>query len=62
MLIHPVGGILGLYSAMTGESLPGIMEAVAEGNAMGRGPVVVEFKQNGINLIRRKALGIGCAV
>ena len=51
------GGILNLYSTLTGECLPGTTEAVAEGNALGRGPVVVEFQQSGIDLIKKQALG-----
>ena len=58
MVTWNAGGIIGLYSALTGERLPGSLEAIAEGNALGRGPVVVEFTQNGMDLIRRKALGI----
>lgn len=48
------GGISGLFHALTGEHLPGgRLEAMAEGNALGKGPVVFEVHQSAIELIRR---------
>ena len=46
-----------MYTALTGEVLPGKVEAVAQGNAVGRGPVIVEFLPSGIDLIKKQALG-----
>jgi hypothetical protein len=52
------GGISGLYHAMTGEHLPGgRLEAVAEGNALGKGPVVFEVHHTAIDVIRKLAAG-----
>lgn len=50
--------MLGMYTALTGVSLPGQGAAVAEGNAMGKGPVVFELYQSGVKLIRKQALGM----
>ena len=50
--------MLGLYTALTGQVLPGCVKAIAEGNALGKGPVVFELFQSGINLIRTQAAGI----
>ena len=47
-----------MYSALTGVVLPGHSTAIAEGNAMGKGPVVFELYQTGVKLIRRKAAGV----
>lgn len=42
----------------TGESLAGRAVAIAEGNALGKGPVVFELPPSGIALVRaRAALG-----
>ena len=49
--------MLGLYTALTGECMPGQATAVAEGNAMGKGPVVFELYESGIKLIRKQAAG-----
>jgi len=49
--------MLGLYTALTGECMPGQAKAIAEGNAMGKGPVVFELYQSGIKLIRKQAAG-----
>lgn len=50
------GGISGLFHALTGEHLPGgRLEAMAEGNALGKGPVVFEVHQSAIEIIRRLA-------
>ena len=50
------GGISGLYHSLTGEHLPGgRLEAVAEGNALGKGPVVFEVHQSAIEIIRKLA-------
>lgn len=50
------GGISGLFHALTGEHLPGgRLEAVAEGNALGKGPVVFEVHQSAIEIIRQLA-------
>ena len=48
------GGISGLYHALTGCDLPGgRLEGVAEGNALGRGPVVFEVHASAIDIIRK---------
>lgn len=44
-----------MYTALTGARLPGHSTAVAEGNAMGKGPVVFELYQSGVKLIHKKA-------
>lgn len=49
--------MLGLYTALTGECMPGHTAAIAEGNAMGKGPVVFELFQSGIKLVRKQAAG-----
>lgn len=46
-----------MYTALTGVILPGQSTAIAEGNAMGKGPVVFELYQSGIKLIHKKAAG-----
>lgn len=46
-----------MYTALTGNVLPGHSSAIAEGNAMGKGPVVFELYQSGVKLIHRKAAG-----
>lgn len=51
------GGIFGLYVALTGERMPGGAVAMAEGNALGKGPVIFHLFDSGIELIRRKAAG-----
>ena len=51
------GGMVGLYQALTGVQLPGKVEAVAEGNALGKGPIIFELYQSGISLIRKRAAG-----
>ncbi|KAK9785975.1 hypothetical protein WJX73_007453 [Symbiochloris irregularis] len=48
-------GVYGLYTALTGGQLPGEVHAVAQGNALGRGPLVFELRQSGIRLIRKQA-------
>lgn len=50
--------MLGMYTALTGVVLPGHSMAIAEGNAMGKGPVVFELYQSGIKLIHKKAAGV----
>ena len=47
----------GLYTALTGEQLPGHVHAQAQGNALGKGPLVFELYQSGIRLIRKQAAG-----
>lgn len=47
-----------MYTALTGVVLPGHSMAIAEGNAMGKGPVVFELYQSGIKLIHKKAAGV----
>jgi chromate transporter len=39
----------------TGESLAGRAVAIAEGNALGKGPVVFELPPSGIALVRARA-------
>lgn len=58
-MVRVTGGMLGLYTALTGHRLPGKIEAIAEGNALGKGPVVFELFQSGIRLIRKQAAGEG---
>ena len=46
----------GLYTALTDEHLPGgRLEARAEGNALGKGPVVFEVHQSAVEIIRKLA-------
>ena len=46
----------GLYTALTDEHLPGgRLEARAEGNALGKGPVVFEVHRSAIEIIRKLA-------
>ena len=54
------GGVFGLYVALTGERMPGGAVAMAEGNALGKGPVIFHLFDSGIELIRRKAAGDAC--
>jgi len=49
------GGMFGPFSALTGESLAGRAVAIAEGNALGKGPVVFELPPAGIANIRDRA-------
>lgn len=50
------GGMSGLYHALTGQHLPGgRLEAVAEGNALGKGPVVFEVHYSAIDIVRKLA-------
>lgn len=56
VLLH-TGGVFGLYVALTGERMPGGAVAMAEGNALGKGPVIFHLFDSGIELIRRKAAG-----
>lgn len=51
------GGVFGLFVALTGERMPGGALAMAEGNALGKGPVIFHLFDSGIELIRRKAAG-----
>ena len=51
------GGVFGLFVALTGERMPGGAVAMAEGNALGKGPVIFHLFDSGIELIRRKAAG-----
>lgn len=49
--------MFGLFVALTGERMPGGAVAMAEGNALGKGPVIFHLFDSGIELIRRKAAG-----
>ena len=50
------GGMSGLYHALTGCHLPGgRLEGVAEGNALGRGPVIFEVNASAIDIVRKLA-------
>lgn len=42
---HGAGGVVGLLNALTGSKLPGSELALAEGNMMGKGPVVLHVPQ-----------------
>ena len=52
------GGLFGLYVALTGERSPGGSVAMAEGNALGKGPVIFHLYDSGIAYIRQRAAGI----
>ena len=47
----------GLYSALTDGSLAAYSEAVAQGNGLGKGPLVFELYRSGVDLIRQQAAG-----
>lgn len=51
------GGVFGLFVALTGERMPGGAVAMAEGNALGKGPVVFHLFDSGIEYIRSQAAG-----
>eukprot|EP00878_Enallax_costatus_P024415 GHUV01026053.1.p1 GENE.GHUV01026053.1~~GHUV01026053.1.p1 ORF type:complete len:446 (+),score=124.99 GHUV01026053.1:140-1339(+) len=42
------GGVYNLYGALTGEHLPGATDAVAQGNALGKGPVLFCVSAKGL--------------
>ncbi|KAF6264741.1 hypothetical protein COO60DRAFT_18214 [Scenedesmus sp. NREL 46B-D3] len=42
------GGVFNLYTALTGEELPGATDAVAQGNALGKGPVLFCVSAKGL--------------
>lgn len=43
--------------ALTGERMPGGAVAMAEGNALGKGPVIFHLFDSGIEYIRSQAAG-----
>ncbi|WIA16848.1 hypothetical protein OEZ85_013781 [Tetradesmus obliquus] len=49
------GGVFNLYSALTGEELPGTTDAVAQGNALGKGPVLFCFSAKGLRQLSAAA-------
>ena len=51
------GGVFGLFVALTGERMPGGAVAMAEGNALGKGPVIFHLFDSGIEYIRSQAAG-----
>ena len=51
------GGVFGLYVALTGKRMPGGAIAMAQGNALGKGPVVFHLFDSGIEYIRNQAAG-----
>ena len=51
------GGVFGLYSALTDGGLSSYSEAVAQGNGLGKGPLVFELYRSGVDLIRQQAAG-----
>ena len=55
--LHAAGGLFGLYVALTGERSPGGSVAMAEGNALGKGPVIFHLYDSGIAYIRQRAAG-----
>ena len=55
--VHAAGGLFGLYVALTGERSPGGSVAMAEGNALGKGPVIFHLYDSGIAYIRQRAAG-----
>ncbi len=54
---YPTGGVFGLFVALTGERMPGGAVAMAEGNALGKGPVIFHLFDSGIEYIRGQAAG-----
>ena len=59
-LCGDAGGVYGLYSALTDGTLSAFSEAVAQGNGLGKGPLVFELYRSGVDLIRQSAAGEGC--
>ena len=55
LLSHTAGGVFGLFVALTGHRMPGGAVALAEGNALGKGPVVFHLFDSGIQYIRNQA-------
>ncbi|KAF8065728.1 NHX8 [Scenedesmus sp. PABB004] len=51
------GGVFSLYAALTGEALPGTTAAVAQGNALGKGPVLFCFGAKGLRKLSALAAG-----
>lgn len=49
------GGVLGILLALTGTKLPGTDLAIAEGNALGKGPLVFHFPQKAVREIQSSA-------
>ena len=47
------GGVFNLYTALTGEKLPGSCRMVAQGNTLGKGPQLLRFPQRGLELLRK---------
>lgn len=54
---YATGGVFGLFVALTGERMPGGAVAMAEGNALGKGPVIFHLFDSGIDYIRSQAAG-----
>ena len=50
-----IGSVIGLLRTMTGHVLPGSAIVVAEGNVLGKGPVLYQFPQTSVEYIERKA-------
>lgn len=51
------GGVVGLLKALTGSHMPGKSLVIAEGNSLGRGPVIFHLSPSGIAMIRKHAAG-----
>ncbi|KAK9861042.1 hypothetical protein WJX84_008386, partial [Apatococcus fuscideae] len=49
------GGVVGLLKALTGSHMPGKSLVIAEGNSLGRGPVIFHLSPSGIAMIRKHA-------
>ena len=50
-----IGGVVGLVLMLTGSHLPGRQVAVAEGNALGKGPVLFHLPQHTARTLRSQA-------
>ena len=50
-----IGSVIGLLRTMTGHVLPGSSIVVAEGNVLGKGPVLYQVPQSLVEYIERKA-------
>ncbi len=51
------GGVVGMLRALTGSHMPGKSLVIAEGNSLGRGPVMFHLSPSGIAMIRKHAAG-----
>lgn len=49
------GGLINLYCGLTNETMPGVTEAVAQGNALGKGPVLFCLGSKGLRRLAAAA-------